>query len=59
VTVQHPTLAERIAARAVVERAEQMGQEFRPETLAKARLIVRNAAELDARGVQIPIGNPA
>ncbi|HCB04662.1 MAG TPA: hypothetical protein PLZ93_24830 [Nocardioides sp.] len=48
-SVQSPTLAELIAAEAVIERAETMGRTFRPGTVEKARLIVRNAAERDAR----------
>jgi hypothetical protein len=59
-TVQSPTLAERIAARALVRRADELGQQVEPGILDKAREIVRNAAEQDAETMRArkPIRSP-
>jgi hypothetical protein len=58
-SLESPTRAERIAARALIHRAEEMGRPIAPDVLATARLVMRNAKAEDARPAQKPIGNPA
>jgi hypothetical protein len=51
------SLAKRMAAEALIDRAERLGRPIPERTLAKARAILREAAKQDAP--QKPMGSPA
>jgi len=55
----HISRGERIAAEALIERAEVMGRPIRPEILETARKVLRLCEEQERAEAQKPIGNPA
>ena len=53
------TEGQRIAAEALIERAEVMGRPIEEDVLEMAREVLRLAEDQDRAEAQKPIGNPA